>query len=657
MKKKITALLLVLLLLVSSLPVSAATAYTDPVLISKIDARLTGCPPVIGTRPGCILFDFTGPYGHLFEVDKEVDVGWLSKKPGADHMEDVTVFKAGVDYFYRTTINIKEQYHHQYEINFGDTLRINLVGANGQTIPVHRYSDVNTVYATITIGPVRAVENGITPLSRIKLQIEEPITLTGGGTLPTPALSSSMPDMTTTSITWYRDDGEAPALCYAGHKVIPLCAYFYEAVLECSDPSYVAVPKESMVVTLDGKRWDVTEVSTSGGKIFVHLWSPLIFAADNRITLKTATMTIPYALTVGSIPTLPEFSLPEGSPYTCTDVQWVDPETLDPISIDLPAVRGKEYGFAVTLEISGEAAWGYVFDKQCVALYNRNRGCSAQEVRINQVNGTSTCTAYLVGIRPRETDTTLFVGTPPEKRVYRPGEDFNPAGLEIGINENGEQFLVWDWLLTENTNLQPGQNHVTVHWQGLSLEVPIVVADDCPFIDIHEGSYYYKPVQWAVNNNITKGLDAIHFGPNASCTRAQVVTFLWNAANRPNPTSMNNPFEDVSAGSYYYRAVLWAVEKGITKGLDATHFGPNATCTRAQVAAFLWNASNHPQPTSTENPFVDISSDKYYYRAVLWAVEHDITKGLDPVHFGPNADCTRAQVVTFLWNANGKPAV
>ena len=178
-----------------------------------------------------------------------------------------------------------------------------------------------------------------------------------------------------------------------------------------------------------------------------------------------------------------------------------------------------------------------------------------------------------------------------------------------------------------------------------------------PFVDVHQNNYYFQPVLWAVNHNITKGLDAIHFGPNASCTRAQVVTFLWNAANRPNPTSMNNPFEDVSASSYYYRAVLWAVERGITKGLDAAHFGPNANCTRAQVAAFLWNASNHPQPTSTENPFVDVSSDKYYYRAVLWAAEHDITKGVDNVHFSPNADCTRAQVVTFLWNANGKSAV
>jgi len=172
-----------------------------------------------------------------------------------------------------------------------------------------------------------------------------------------------------------------------------------------------------------------------------------------------------------------------------------------------------------------------------------------------------------------------------------------------------------------------------------------------PFVDVKESDYFYLPVLWAVGSNITNGTSATTFSPNANCTRGQIVTFLWRACGSPEPASTTNPFKDVRAGEYYYKAVLWAVENGITTGLSATSFGPNATCTRGQVATFLWRAQGEPTPQSTTNPFKDVKSGDYYYNAVLWAVENNVTQGVGGGKFAPNASCTRGQIVTFLCRA------
>ncbi len=169
------------------------------------------------------------------------------------------------------------------------------------------------------------------------------------------------------------------------------------------------------------------------------------------------------------------------------------------------------------------------------------------------------------------------------------------------------------------------------------------------FIDVAAGSYCYDAVQWAVANGITKGTDATHFSPNASCTRGQVVTFLWRAAGEP-VVSGNVGFVDVAPGSYCYEAVKWAVANGITKGTDATHFSPNATCTRGQVVTFMYRAEGEPA-VGGSNGFVDVAAGSYCYNAVQWAVANGITKGTDATHFSPNATCTRGQVVTFLYRA------
>ena len=169
------------------------------------------------------------------------------------------------------------------------------------------------------------------------------------------------------------------------------------------------------------------------------------------------------------------------------------------------------------------------------------------------------------------------------------------------------------------------------------------------FTDVVAGSYCYDAVQWAVANGITNGTDATHFSPNAGCTRGQVVTFLWRAAGEP-VVSGNVGFVDVAPGSYCYEAVKWAVANGITKGTDATHFSPNATCTRGQVVTFMYRAEGEPA-VGGSNGFVDVAAGSYCYNAVQWAVANGITKGTDATHFSPNATCTRGQVVTFLYRA------
>ena len=176
------------------------------------------------------------------------------------------------------------------------------------------------------------------------------------------------------------------------------------------------------------------------------------------------------------------------------------------------------------------------------------------------------------------------------------------------------------------------------------------------FTDVSDpGAYYYKPVYWAAANGITTGTSDTTFSPNASCTRGQIVTFLWRAYGSPAPTLTTNPFRDVKAGAYYYEAVLWAVEKGITTGTSATTFSPNGACTRKQIVTFLWRAAGSPAPTSNSNPFRDVKTSDYFYDAVLWAVENSVTTGTSATAFSPNAVCSRGQCVTFLWRANGSP--
>lgn len=171
-----------------------------------------------------------------------------------------------------------------------------------------------------------------------------------------------------------------------------------------------------------------------------------------------------------------------------------------------------------------------------------------------------------------------------------------------------------------------------------------------PFTDVPTSQYYAKPVAWAVENGITSGTAKDKFSPKKECTRGQIVTFLWRLAGSPTPSAETLPFKDVKKKDYFYNAVAWAVENGITSGTAPDRFGPKDACTRAQAMTFLWKYAGSPMPTASENPFQDVKAKAYYANAVLWAVENGITSGTSKTTFGPKQSCTRAQIVTFLYH-------
>ena len=172
-----------------------------------------------------------------------------------------------------------------------------------------------------------------------------------------------------------------------------------------------------------------------------------------------------------------------------------------------------------------------------------------------------------------------------------------------------------------------------------------------PFTDVSEDQWYADPVLWAVDEGITSGTTPTTFSPDGTCTRAQVVTFLWAANGRPEPKSMENPFVDVADDAWYLKPVLWAVENGITTGVSSTEFGPENTCTRAQIVTFLYAAAGKPD-VSGDSTFSDVSNDAWYLKPILWAAQNDVTGGVGDGMFGPDRECTRAQVVTFLYKAD-----
>ena len=201
-------------------------------------------------------------------------------------------------------------------------------------------------------------------------------------------------------------------------------------------------------------------------------------------------------------------------------------------------------------------------------------------------------------------------------------------------------------ILTEGESLHGSTGLYTCERCQGTKEAPLCAAE--VFTDMpEEGHWAHNAIDWAYFNGYTSGTSATTFSPDATLTRGQVVTFLYAFRGKPE-TEAENPFQDVSETDYYYKPVLWAVANGITRGMDETHFAPADSCVRAQIVTFLWAAAGHPEPEGTENPFEDVTETDYFYKPVLWAVENGITRGVDATHFAPAQACTRAQMVTFL---------
>ena len=242
----------------------------------------------------------------------------------------------------------------------------------------------------------------------------------------------------------------------------------------------------------------------------------------------------------------------------------------------------------------------------------------------------------------------------------------NTSFTAVGVigNFSMKGTVTPDWKPTDSSivsvsdgkikGLKVGSTKLTATVMGKTLAVTVRVRG-LPvggFNDVFEDDYYADPVLWAVQNNVTAGTSDTTFSPGNQCTRAQAVTFLWNAQGQPEPKSTKNPFTDVKSTAWYYKAVLWAVENNITAGTSATTFSPNATCTRAQIVTFLHNYAEKPAATG-KNPFTDVKSTQWYYQPILWAVSEGVTAGTSATTFSPTNTCTRGQIVTFLYNYLG----
>ena len=253
------------------------------------------------------------------------------------------------------------------------------------------------------------------------------------------------------------------------------------------------------------------------------------------------------------------------------------------------------------------------------------------------VEGADNGSVSVTPASPKQGDVVTI--TPHPDKGYETGSVAvtDSQGSPIRVTDNGDG--TWSFI-------QPA-GKVTVEVTFTEIQRP---AAGLPFTDVPESAYYYDAVVWAVENGVTAGASATMFDPDAPCTRAQAVTFLWRAAGSPEPVNADCPFTDLQPGDYYYKAVLWAVENGITAGTSAATFSPDQTCTRAQIVTFLWRAAGKPAASSAPG-FTDVAESAYYYGAVAWAVERGVTTGVTAAAFSPNTACTRAQIVTFLYRA------
>jgi len=236
---------------------------------------------------------------------------------------------------------------------------------------------------------------------------------------------------------------------------------------------------------------------------------------------------------------------------------------------------------------------------------------------------------------------TVTVPALPHTEEIIPGKE--ATCTETGLTEGKKCAVCGEVLVAQE--VIPALGHDFVNGECSRCDA----VKEAPFTDVPVGEFYFDPVEWAVAEGITTGASETTFNPGDNCLRGHVVTFLWRAAGSPEPTSNENPFTDVTENDFFYKAVLWAVENEITNGISATEFGPYTECNRAQVVTFLWRAQGKPAVTETDHPFTDVDADQFYYQPMLWAVENGITNGLTATTFGPDAVCNRAQVVTFLY--------
>ena len=360
----------------------------------------------------------------------------------------------------------------------------------------------------------------------------------------------------------------------------------------------------------------------------------LAAALDVLVTVSKANVTI-AAMDKSTFTSdkVPDLSNPkDGEDYTVSGL--IGEDTLDVtvvLSYDETPNMNKTGTYAIIPSVSGEdARYSFTFENGTLEI--KQRPVSPKPTYpvtvISDENG-ETKSSVSIALK----DQTVTITTTP-KNGYT-------LSAVFVTDANGRQLPL--------TDLGNGCFSFTMPASKVTVRATYRKLQSTSFKDVLPGAYYYDAVQWAVDSSITTGVGNDLFDPNGICTRAQIITFLWRAAGCPEPETTVNPFNDVKPGDYYYKAVLWAVETGITKGISAGQFRPNDSCTRAQAVTFLFRAFG--TKTNAVSAFRDVSQNAYYAPAVNWAVKDGVTNGTAPALFSPDTTCTRAQIVTFLYRA------
>ena len=323
-----------------------------------------------------------------------------------------------------------------------------------------------------------------------------------------------------------------------------------------------------------------------------------------------------------------------------SDVEYPNEEIID-VRADFPA---------------GQNADAFAFDPAAMTLEPLCCGSGTITVTLRAyLTGKTRTEAVTVTVpcAPRAEPEVVLENTCTEDglAVYRChgyGVNCETSFDEVVLPALGHELFSVNQYILKPTATKPGIGMGTCSRCGLigvETEVPAV------FSDVTADAFYSEPLDYCHAKGWVSGTSASTFAPGNACARAQVVTFLWRAAGSPKSTGIDNPFVDVKESDFFYEAVLWAVENGVTAGADTTHFNPMGACNRAQVVTFLWNACGKPQPQLSEHQFRDVQAGSWYEKPVLWALENGVTSGMSGTTFGSGAVCNRAQIVTFLYKA------
>ena len=314
-------------------------------------------------------------------------------------------------------------------------------------------------------------------------------------------------------------------------------------------------------------------------------------------------------------------------------------------------------GHYIKLEAVGYTTFTYGLTEYDVSVYT---GLSdPDDPTSGTFRGTSRINSTTCGCKTGKLDQPVLIKPGESFSIVFGFTDFTAFGIEASASNDyfifaaqidpGQSFFKSARAGSEWEDMY--ENEICFRIKGFASVADDEAPAENPFTDVKEEDYFFDSVLWALNHDpqITKGVSDTVFGPEETCTRGQIVTFLWRANGEPEPTVTENPFSDVKEDAYYLKAVLWATENKITSGTSETEFSPDNPCTRAQAATFLWRAEGCPEPAGTDNPFDDVSEDAYYLKAVLWAAKKGITKGVSENEFGSDETCTRGQIVTFLY--------